>query len=215
MTLQLTYPNINRDPLSLHIARMLEEAIIKQEIMPGDRLIETKISELFNVSRGPVREAMIELESLGLVERTPYKGAVVSHLSEKDIDELKSCRMSVEILAAKLIMRKDAQRDKTLLVLQSILDEMMIHMQNNNHAGFIALDFKFHDELIHQAENSLLEEMWKPISVRLRRYFYFNSRQGYISLQEALRQHTEIIKAIASGDVEKTGELLHSHQCWS
>lgn len=215
MTVQFTYPNINRDPLSLPVVRMLEEAIIKQEIMPGDRLIETKISESFGVSRGPVREAIIELESLGLVERTPYKGAVVSHLSEKDIDELKSCRMSVETLAATLILQRGAQREKALLVLQSILDEMMVHMQNKNRAEFIALDFKFHDELIHQAENSLLEEMWKPISVRLRRYFYLNSRQGYISLQEALRQHTEIINIMASGDAGKTGELLRTHQCWS
>lgn len=215
MNMQLSFPNINKDPFSLSVVKMLEEAIINLEIKPGDRLIETKISKTFGVSRGPVREAIIELESLGLVERTPYKGAVVSTLTQKDIQELKSCRMSVEKLAAQIIIDSEEGKNIALKELNTILSEMVKHAYKRELREFLALDFMFHDQLIHGAKNSLLEEMWKPISTRLRRYFYLNSGQGYIPLEEAVKQHSAIVEAISAGDTELTWKILQTHKCWS
>jgi DNA-binding GntR family transcriptional regulator len=206
---------IDRDPFRESVIRMLEEAIIKLELKPGDRLVETKISETFGVSRGPVREAILDLEARGLVERTPFKGAVVSTLTQNDIDELKSCRMDVETLAIKIIFASNKDINGVVEKLQSMMQEMVNAAHQNNLPEFLALDYQFHDELIHQAANSLLEEMWKPVSVRLRRYFFLNSRHGYIPLEEAVKQHQAIIDAITAGDANKTSELLRAHHCWS
>lgn len=213
--MNLGFQLVNKDPFREHVLRMLEDAIIKMELKPGNRLNETKISEIFGVSRGPVREAILELEAMGLVERTPNKGTFVSTLTQNDIDELKSCRMSVEILAVKIILASNKDRNSIVQKFQSIIDKMKSTANQNDLSAFLILDYKFHDELIHQAENSLLEAIWKPISIRLRRYFYLNSRQTYIPFDEAIKQHQEIIDAIATGESNTASDLLNSHHCWS
>ncbi|PKO08101.1 MAG: hypothetical protein CVU40_17170 [Chloroflexi bacterium HGW-Chloroflexi-2] len=206
---------ISKNPLRDSVFNMLEESIIKLLLKPGDRLIETEISEKFGVSRGPIREAIQELEGRGLVEHIPYKGAVVSQLTEKDIEELRSCRMVVEKLAAKLIIEKSHNNPSLLEEFDQILDEMKEANRKSDLSYFLTLDFQFHESLVVNSNNHLLNEMWKPISSRLRRYFFLNSRQGYISLNESLNQHIEIISAIKKGDIEKTSELLNKHKCWS
>ena len=213
MNLNLT--SITKNPLRDSVFHMLEEAIINLELEPGDRLIETEISELLGVSRGPVREAIRELEASGLIEHIPFKGAVVSTLTDNDVEELKICRMSVEILAAKIVISEEEKKDAIIKNFNWIIEKMTEANHEKNLSKFLSLDYQFHETLIKYADNTLLKEMWKPISVRLRRYFYLNSRKGYISLDESLKQHLEIRDAIKEGNFEKTNELLQKHKCWS
>ena len=213
MNLNLT--SIIKNPLRDSVFRTLEEAIINLEIEPGDRLIETEISELLGVSRGPVREAIRELEVNGLIEHIPFKGAVVSTLTDNDVEELKICRMSVEILAAKIVINDEQKKNEIIKNFNLIIEKMTEANHEKNLSKFLSLDYQFHETLVTNADNTLLKEMWKPISVRLRRYFYLNSRKGYIPLDESLKQHLEIMDAIKEGDYEKTNELLQKHKCWS
>jgi len=206
---------INKNPLRDSVVHKLENSIINLELKPGDRLKETEISEILGVSRGPIREAFRELEGSGLIEFIPYKGAVVSNLSENDIEELRMCRMIVEKLAANLLIKNSKTEEEILNDFDSIIFDMTKAKDEKDLSRFLALDFKFHNVLVIHANNNLLREMWKPISSRLRRYFYLNSRQGYVSLDESLKQHIDIIEAIKQGDLEKTNELLQKHKCWS
>lgn len=206
---------INKNPMRDSVVQKLEDSIIKLELKPGDRLIETEISEILGVSRGPIREAIRELEGSGLIDHIPYKGAVVSQLTENDIEELRFCRMSVEKLAAHLVIKISKTKEEILNDFNSIIFEMTKAKFEKDLSKFLTLDFQFHNALIIHSNNNLLREMWKPISSRLRRYFYLNSRQGYVSLDESLKQHIEIIEAIKQGDFDKTNELLQKHKCWS
>lgn len=206
---------ISKNPLRDSVINTLEESIINLNLKPGDRLIESEISEKFGVSRGPIREAIQELEGRGLVEHIPYKGAVVSQLTDKDINELRFCRMVVEKLAAKLIIETTKIEPSNLQHLDVIVEKMKIANEKSDLSRFLLLDFSFHEGLVILSNNHLLTEMWKPISSRLRRFFYLNSRNGYISLNESLNQHIEIIAAIKQGNLNKTEQLLDKHKCWS
>lgn len=213
--MELTRVEIKKDPYREPVLKMLEEAILKYEFKPGDHLVESKISALFGISRGPVREAIIELEHQGLVERIPYKGAVVSQLSAQDIYELKTCRMNVEILAAKLILEKEERLESALKEIGPIVKEMAAAVSLSDLPLMLAQDYQFHNALVLQTGNNLLAEMWKPISVRLRRYLFLNSREKFIPLSEAVKLHQDIYDALFSHDLEKVTHLLQSHQCWS
>lgn len=211
----ISYETINKESLHKPVVRMLEDLILHCTLKPGEHLVEAKISESLGVSRGPVREAIAELETKGLVERVPFKGAVVSTLTAKDIEELKSCRMSIEILAAKLIIADEKCKKEAIQVLYEILNQMDAAAKEKDRSEFLMLDFDFHNKLVLLTANSLLQEMWKPISLRLRRYMYLNINQVYIPLNEAVLQHTAIIEAISNGDFDNAEELLKTHKCWS
>jgi|SRR5699024_2539167 len=76
-----------REVLHNRVCRILRKAIIKADFQPGERLIQTELAESIGVSRMPVREALKQLESEGLVILEPHKGAIVRSIQAKDIKE--------------------------------------------------------------------------------------------------------------------------------
>lgn len=211
------FEKLAKDPLHGVIVTEIEDAIMRGKLKPGSRLIETMISDQFGVSRGPVREAMVELEGSGLIERIPYRGAVVtSELTEEDVGDLKTFRKILEVWAAGWILEQDdAERDKILQNLEAIVEEMEVAAQDVDLSRMLSLDFQFHNELIFLVGNPLLEEIWRPVGVRLRRYLYLNPRENYIPLDLSVQQHQEICQAMRAGELAKTSELIETHFCWT
>src|SRR5690349_25077594 len=80
-------------------ADLLREAIICGELAPGTRLVLEELSQRFNVSMTPIREAFSLLESEGLIDQSPHKGAVVSGMDRDDLLELYAIRTALEELA--------------------------------------------------------------------------------------------------------------------
>ena len=210
------FGKLTKDPMHEAVVTEIEDAIMRGKLKPGARLIEAEISDQFGVSRGPIREAMIELEMMGLIERTPYRGAVVtSELTEGDVADLKTFRNMTEAWAARRILEQDdTKRDQILEVLEMIVDEMKTAALDSDLSRMLSLDFKFHNELIYQAGNPLLEEIWRPIGIRLRRYLFLNPRECYIPLERSVQQHREICQTIRDGDLTTTTELIENHFCW-
>ena len=85
--------------LRAHIAERLRAAILAGDIAPGAPLTETALSTRFNVSRGPLREAMRQLIEEGLLVTVPYTGTHVAALSVEDVREIYSLRTALEIFA--------------------------------------------------------------------------------------------------------------------
>ena len=106
METNLILNEINLTPLRDSIADSLRESIINGKIKPGERLLEPIVAKQLGVSRTPVREAFFQLESEGLVEVMPRRGAIVSEISVNDANELYSVRAVLEGLAAKLASKR-------------------------------------------------------------------------------------------------------------
>src|SRR2546421_3108883 len=81
------------------IVDRLREAIFSGQFPPNEHLREETLAEFLRVSRGPIREALGQLEREGLVIKEPNKGARVARLSRKDLDEVHSLRLALEQLA--------------------------------------------------------------------------------------------------------------------
>src|ERR1700733_13551757 len=90
---------VPRSTLRAHVAERLRAAILGGDIAPGTPLVETALSERFDVSRGPLREALRQLIEEGLVVTVPYTGTHVAPLSVEDVREIYSLRTVLEAFA--------------------------------------------------------------------------------------------------------------------
>ena len=99
---------LTREPLGMKATEALRALICEGRLAPGTRLIETELASLLGVSRGPVREALRNLEREGFVAIAPDKGAIVNELDNADLLVLYDVRHPLEIQAIRLATRRDA-----------------------------------------------------------------------------------------------------------
>ena len=100
--------SVTHTDLGTAVMAELRALIIDGEFAQGERLVETELAERFDVSRGPVRDALAQLERGGLVELRPRKGSFVRSLSVADIEEIYSLRQALETLALQIAVEIDA-----------------------------------------------------------------------------------------------------------
>lgn len=196
-------------PLGESGLQQVTDAIISGRLRPGDKLVEAHLGEQLGVSRGPVREAIRRLEQMGLVEKIPYRGAFVSNLTRRDIEELQSVRELLEGLAARLLAERRDQQAVTRL--QAILDDMRQAAVSGEQSKVIELDADFHDALIDLSEHRLLREVWVLVRGRLRRFLVLKRQRLYGTLEEAVQLHEPIMRAIAAGDAGQAEAMAQHH----
>ena len=81
------------------IKKALMDAIVSGQLAPGDRIVETRWAKELGVSQSPIREAIRELELIGLVETIPYKGCIVRKITHKDLIDTFEVRIALESIA--------------------------------------------------------------------------------------------------------------------
>ena len=120
--LQLNPMDLMGISLSHYAANFIREAILQGSLQPRERLIEARLANQLNLSRGPIRDALKQLEREGLIVILPRRGALVSHLAKSDVWEIASLRAVVEGLAARILAeRKD---EPTTERLETVLRDM-------------------------------------------------------------------------------------------
>lgn len=138
------------------LTESLVEAIVSGEIEPGSKISEPELAKKYQVSRGPLREAMMRLEGLGLIERIPHVGARVITFSPEKLIELYSVREALEGMAARLAARYITQEE--LLSLEMLLSTHSKHIDEVEGSSYFHQhgDFDFHYRIIQASRNSKL-----------------------------------------------------------
>ncbi len=186
----------------------LENDILNGKYKTGDGLIETKLSEELGVSRTPIREAIRQLELEGLVQTIPNKGAIVTGLSAKDIDDIYTIRLSIEGLAARWAAANITEAELNDMKHSIELEEF--YTLKNDIGHILKLDTKFH-ETIFRASKS------KPLMNMLSNFHHYVQRARIFSLgmqgraEAALSEHQAIYYAISQRDAKKAEELTIEH----
>jgi DNA-binding GntR family transcriptional regulator len=194
--------------ISQEIAEQLRDAIVSGEYKPRERLIEMELSRRYNVSRTPIREAIKELESAGLVKVEPYHGAAVSDI---DIDEIRS------IYEVRSVLEGFAAFLATPNVTPEILDKMRESLKNmENYAKrdektcFGEENERFHRLIYGNCGNqvmiNIIEDLLKR-TMAFRRMSWHSPR----NLKVATKGHRDIYNAIESGDAAKAQALSIHH----
>jgi len=140
----------------------LREYILRGRFKPGEHLLEEELSEELNVSRGPVRQAITQLELEGLVTVHRNRGAFVARLSSADAADVHTLRVALERLAVQSAVQRATNED--LAALELVIDSMK-QAQNQGLSQHQAaeLDIKFHDLLYSSAHHERLAVFWSNL----------------------------------------------------
>lgn len=209
--------DIDREPENLQDATLsgktttaLREAIISGQIAPGEKLNEPRLAEQFNVSRGPLREAIRRLVAMRLVRHVPHQGATVVTLGLDSIMELYDVREALEGKAAALAATN--MSDAQISDLRQLFEVHKDHYQENSGEYMQAEgDFDFHYRIIKGCGNQMLTNQLCNELYHLIRMFRFQvSRLGTRS-NRALIEHEQLIDAIEQRDPQMAELVMRSH----
>jgi len=198
---------LERNVLRYQIKKILTEAILNGELLPGDRIIETRIARELKVSQAPVREAIRELEQMGLVETQPYRGAFVKIINSEEIQEAYKLRRLIEGYAAQILAEKI--NGEVIERFSLLLNEMRKCAQENNRSQFIEVDIAFHELLIKSTGSSLLYRVWSLINMAHLPYLTF--AKSTMSFEDLVRQHDNILNALINNDAEGSCQAVQDH----
>ena len=192
------------------IYEAIQESIVNNSYRPGEELQIDRLAEEFGVSTTPIREALIRLESSGLVQLIPNKGARVTAFQEEDIRDTWEVRKLLEPYAAGLTAEQDVTRE-----IQE-LNEAFDMLERGSQDGdlYIQSDIRLHELLYSHLSNELLKETLHNIlqrSMRMRYYAEDVSRMHDQVVREVITEHKQILQALTAGDREKTAEAVRRH----
>ena len=195
-------------PLGEMVYESLREAIVKQELKPGERLMETELADDMGVSRTPVREAIRKLELEGYVVMIPRKGAFVAGLSIKDINEVFEIRGALEALAAGLAASR-ATNEEIEEMERHLLEEASL-WGTSDLLMTIEIDTKFHELIFKASRNNRLLAMVTDLREQVQR-FRTTTLAVPGRMKFALDEHRRVVEAIASRNVQQAQKASREH----
>lgn len=202
---------MKRKPIERHqtlrekILETIREAILKGQLKPGEKVAEPELAERFGISRTPIREAFRQLESEGYLTVIPRKGAVVTSLSERAVEEFYAIKSILEGYAARMAVEN--LTDKDMEKLEAINERLAQLAQEGDVKNFFRIHNEFHELFIKAAENEKLMELIHQLMLKFNRL-----RLASLALpgrmEISVQEHKKIIEAFKSKDGERADNLV-------
>lgn len=197
----------NRKNLYEQVYATLKEQILRGVHPPGQKLNVSKLAEMLNTSRTPVREALRSLEMEGLVvSRSPH-GLEVTNFDEASMDSLFQCNSVLEGLAARLAAEK-IDEENLLLLEECLFLAEKYHEQDQIDKVF-EKNTQFHDTIVKSSENPTLIHLISQIRSHVLAYRSFES--SYKFRPTFMEEHWNIYQAIKNRDPERAEKLMRKH----
>jgi DNA-binding GntR family transcriptional regulator len=195
-------------PLQEFAYNKCQELIGSGELSPGHLYSESAMSKQLGISRTPLRTALQQLESDGLIIRLPQRGFYVYQFKEKDVEELFTIRKAIEGYAVEYIAKK--KREIDLRQAKKHLKAQEEARQSDDFSIFIREDRKFHENIVNALNNKRLVMIYSDLRqsielIGLKR-FKMNSQRN-----QSIAEHKTIISAIEKGDPLAAREAVYNH----
>lgn len=192
---------------SSQVLQRLRGAIWAGELSPGTPLKEAHIAKQMNVSQVPVREALLQLEHLGLVVRLPDKGTYVTKLSRAEMEQLLTVRCHLEDLAFRLAAKK--MTPEIQAELRKELKEMEKRVQANDHFGVAEADLRFHEVIWKASGNAVLEKTLDRLCVSV--YAFVSLKRHEAGERTAPVSHEVLLDALLKRDAKLISRRIREH----
>lgn len=201
--------SVTRKTLAASVADILREKIITNEIHGGDALRQDALANQLNVSRIPVREALLQLEAEGLVTFVPHKGAVASPISLEEVEELFALRVLLEcdILSIAIGNAAPEDYDRSEKVLTEF-DALLKPGGDMSKLG--SLNWAFHQSLYEPAGRTRTLAIISGLHTHCDRYLRLQI-QLTSDYERAEAEHHELFELYRSGHKAAARKLLRSH----
>ena len=197
--------SIARTVLREQVKEVLLERILRGELEPGERLVETRLARELGTSQAPVREALRDLELLRLVESEPFRGSRVRAVDDSQLLPVFPVRAALEELAAS----EAARNASDVRALDDELESMREAAAAADWRTQIAHDVAFHRAMVELAGNEPLLQSWLVLGVEVSTAFA--TYQTLWDQTELAEFHVPIVEAIRAGDSRRAGAEARKH----
>ena len=195
-------------PLRDVVFNTLREAILRGDLVPGERLMELQLAAKLGVSRTPIREAIRMLEQEGLAITIPRKGAIVAGMTEKDMQDVLEIREALEELSVQVACDKITEEE--IAELQKNMKNFEHSLKSGDLKKMAQADVEFHDVIYRATDNPKLISMLNNLREQMYRYRveYLKNPQNH---EQLLKEHEAIYKGIVEKDKDAVTEMIRKH----
>jgi DNA-binding GntR family transcriptional regulator len=194
--------------LAQQAADEIRSRIVRGDVAMGAALSENALAAELGVSKTPVREALLQLKTEGLIAVHPQRGSFVFDMTPTQIAELGELRETLELAALRLAMRR--HREPLLAALDVLLEAMADAVAADDFPRYRQLDAAYHDALFEHCGNASMHECYRGFAFRVQ------ALRGRLSVDPALNrtslgEHREIAARIADDDAAGACDRLAAH----
>ncbi|SDI41517.1 transcriptional regulator, GntR family [Alteribacillus persepolensis] len=194
--------------LKEHIYNELKQAIFSRKIPLNTQLNEELLSEVFNVSRTPIRSVLKRMQNEKIIQIIPHKGAYIYQPTPKEFEDVINLRIVLEKEAIKIACKKATEEQINELEEYTLKEEKLY--KSGDYANGIRTSTKFHHKLMTMTTNDFMIQYNQELMNIMNIYIVFHEN----TIQESPRspeEHREIINAIKNRDEKKAIELIDLH----
>ena len=189
-----------------NVAKVIREKILNKELKPGMRIIEQNLSDELEVSRGPIREALRQLEQEGVVEYTRNVGCSVKEITIKDLYEIYLLRSTYEILAVKLCGGQFEQED--IERMEKVLENMK---ELKNYEEVVMCDNVLHSIFVEKGDFQRIKKVWSDLDYGSIVSCYITGFDEQKTVERQYEFHKKLVEACKTRDVDIICEELRNH----
>lgn len=200
---------INYKSLKDHVYDYISNQINTGSLKAGERLNENQICDSLQVSRTPVREALIQLFTDGYLDKLPRRGFIVREINQKKVSEIYTIIGCLEGMAANIAAKK--LTDETKDYLHQLVDQMDEAIHQHKYSEYYKLQLIFHDTFITASENEELLKLITNLKKNFIKQSYENGKDNedlYRTIQETNNEHKIMLEYFENGDSEKIEKYM-------
>ena len=194
-------------PLARMAYQALKESITSGKMAPGEVYNEMALAKELNISRTPVREALLELSTNGLVTFLPRKGVMINSYSTADVEEIFEVRKAIELFC---IEKVTLNPNRGLAELEDSLAAQQLALETGDMSAFMACDRKFHMTLGQLVANKRISAILDNLRDMVH-LMGVKALTGAGRAEKVLAEHQEMFAAISAGDVRAARQTLEEH----
>ncbi len=195
-------------PLAKIALKSLRDSILSGKLVPNETYNEIALAKKLGISRTPVREALLELSSQGLITFLPRVGVRVNHFTEQDVKEIFELRKAIELFAVAKVSKDFLRHD--FASLEATLQSQKEAIKKENFLAFLNSDREFHLTFTKLTNNkrllTTLENIRDMIQVMSIRALAIEIRA-----KEVVEEHEKVIEAVKRGISEKAVQEMEKH----
>ncbi len=194
--------------LSDRIRNALTDAISSGELAPGTTLDEQQLADRYGASRTPVREALRQLATSGMVEVRPRRGVIVRHVTADEVMDMFETMAELEAVCVRLATYRITPLERSRLLRIHEASQAAVEQDDVN--AYDALNRDFHEAIYRAAHNDFLADQAIAVRTRLNAFRRMQLRQAR-RLASSRAEHDAVMQAIAEGNGEEAGRRMRAH----
>ncbi len=194
--------------LSDRIRNALTDAISSGELAPGTTLDEQQLADRYGASRTPVREALRQLATSGMVEVRPRRGVLVRHVTAEEVMDMFETMAELEAVCVRLATYRITPLERSRLL--RIHEASQAAVEQDDVDAYDALNRDFHEAIYRAAHNDFLADQAIAVRTRLNAFRRMQLRQAR-RLASSRAEHDAVMQAIAEGNGEEAGRRMRAH----